>query len=160
MEPNPDFIGEFRSIRGGDITVNAAVSSTPRTLTYHRFSDGQLNGFLHQDMVDYHITRGVRYLGSQEIECLGIEEFLRECVPDDKEVDLLSIDIELHELDVLSRWNFNTYRPKLICIEILCSDIQAAQNSDVAKLLCRNGYVFVSRCFQSSFFADSRVWPG
>ena len=73
VEPNPEFISEFRRIRGEDITVNAAVSSTSGALTYHRFSDGQLNGFLTQNIVDYHIGRGVEYLGCEAVECIGIE---------------------------------------------------------------------------------------
>src|SRR5204862_4855194 len=116
IEPNPQYIEEFKKQRPEDVTINAAVSGDRAKLTYHRFGNGLLNGFYGRDIVDMHIANGQIYLGPTEIACMSVAEVLRHA--ENAEIDLLNIDIETMEASVLSAWDWMNRRPKIICVEI------------------------------------------
>jgi FkbM family methyltransferase len=161
VEPNPEYIPEFRAIRPEDVTVNTAISDTSRTLLYRRFDNPLLNGFLSDEQVAYTVSHGrARHLGDTPISCLGVKEFLHTYVK--KDTDVLTLDVESHEEAILSAWDWQSYRPKLICIEIHAPTIDAARSHPVTALLEGKGYRFVSRGWQSACFVDGRflTYPG
>jgi FkbM family methyltransferase len=156
IEPNPEYIEEFKTQRPDDVTINAAISGEPAKLTYHRFSNGLLNGFYGPDIVAIHVANGQTYLGSVEIDCISVAELLTHVKTAD--IDLLNIDIESMELTVLSAWDWTNRRPKIICVEIHADTIPNVLQSNVSSLLMTQGYLLVSRIFQSAVFVDGAVW--
>ena len=156
IEPNPEYIEEFKTQRPDDVTINAAISGEPAKLAYHRFSNGLLNGFYGPDIVAIHVANGQTYLGSVEIACISVAELLTHVKTAD--IDLLNIDIESMELAVLSAWDWINRRPKIICVEIHSDTIPNVLQSNVSSLLMTQGYLLVSRIFQSAVFVDGAVW--
>ena len=67
-------------------------------------------------------------------------------------VDFMNIDIEGAELEVLTTLDFDTYSPKVICVEIHEVDIVTALETDVARYLFSKGYVCVGSTVISFFF--------
>src|SRR5262245_52803640 len=74
VEPNPAYIGEFERLRPEDITLNVAIADVARQAAYHQFSNGLLNGFLSDDLVQYHIKQGETHLGSVLIDCVATHD--------------------------------------------------------------------------------------
>ena len=68
------------------------------------------------------------------------------------EVDVLNIDIEGAELELLESFDFDLFKPKIICIEIHGNDIVKCLESEVAKLLFSKGYKCVGCCVITFFF--------
>ena len=64
-----------------------------------------------------------------------------------KKIDFLNVDAEGSDLDVLKSLNFNIYRPKLICVEIITDSSLAPgyQFSNVAKLEDSEIYKFLTK---------------
>lgn len=54
-----------------------------------------------------------------------------------RQIDFLNIDVEVAEYQVMKKFNFKKYKPKLICIEI---HEQEAKKSKVYNLLFKNKY--------------------
>jgi FkbM family methyltransferase len=155
VEPNADVAESFRENRPEDTNLTLAISDSSRVLTYHHFDDPQVNGMYSEHDISMMVAHGYRQLGSTQIECIGINEFLHQYVH--RPIDLLAIDIENHEHIVLNAWDWASYRPRLICVEIHSNTMSSALESPVGRILASQEYVLMSRVFQSSFFVDGRA---
>ena len=120
----------------------------------HELTHGGECFFYGRDIVDMHIANGQTYLGPAEIECMSVAEVLRHA--ENAEIDLLNIDIETMEASVLSAWDWMNRRPKIICVEIHARTMINVLRSDVSWLLMKQGYLLMSRIFQSAVFVDGR----
>lgn len=67
-------------------------------------------------------------------------------------IDFVNIDVEGYEMAVLNGIRFDKYSPKIIAIEIHAPDMEAALQTDVAKLLKSKGYSAVACCVITYFF--------
>jgi FkbM family methyltransferase len=147
VEPNPDVIELFHRVRPEDLTLNIALSDQGGVLTYRRFANSLLNGFFSEEAIKF---KG-EYLGSIEINALSPKDFLQTYVGE-REIDFMSIDVEGFEQQILGSWDWERYRPKLICAEIFGPNVESVQQHEVHRILKREGYVFLSRVWQSSMY--------
>ena len=69
--------------------------------------------------------------------------------------ELLNIDVEGHELEVIQGLDLKKYRPKLITIEIHCTDVGEILKTKIYKILTNNRYKFISHHYQTSFFISN-----
>jgi len=60
-----------------------------------------------------------------------LDEILEKYLPKDQKIDFLSIDVEGMDLNVLRSNNFKKYRPKVILIEILRSNLSNIENNEI-----------------------------
>ena len=67
--------------------------------------------------------------------------------------DFLNIDLEGHDYEVLKNINFDKYRPKLVCVEIL---EKSKDKNNIFKFLKNKGYVFIKKC-EISYFFENRL---
>jgi len=154
VEANPEMCALYKQYRPLDRVFNIGIAPASGTLTYHRFDRYINNGFLADKIVGEHIGRGAKYLGSEDVECVAIADFLRNEVREP--VDILSIDIETMEPRILNAWDWSVCRPKLICVEIHSRDLLAMLSADVTIILKRNGYAPISRGIMSAVFIDAK----
>lgn len=152
VEPNPDFHALYNEKRPHDLALNIGLSAKMSgDLTYHRFNHPYINGFYGQDTVDWHTQKnGQTYLGSRQIECQRITDFLAANV--NRSVELLNIDVETLDVEILSAWDWNACKPLIICAEIHTTSLKDVVESDVAKILNAAGYTAVSRGWLSTIF--------
>ncbi len=155
VEPNSDLCALYANDRPKDRIFNFGIAPTAGKLTYHRFENYLLNGFLSQEVVDSHIRRGRNYLGPIDMECVAIGEFLRAEIKEP--VDFLSIDVEMMEPKIFSAWDWEACRPSVICVEIHSPDIKAMLNAPAAVILGKSGYTAVSRGLSSAIFLDASL---
>ena len=82
-----------------------------------------------------------------------------------KKIDFLNVDAEGSDLDVLKSLNFDIYRPKLICVEIITnpslapgyqfSHITKLDDSEIYKFLIKLNYIKTWSGVFSHLFADN-----
>jgi FkbM family methyltransferase len=157
VEANPEMCALYKQYRPQDRVFNIGIAPVSGTLTYHRFDQYLNNGFLPDKIVGEHIGRGETYLGSVDIKCVAVADFLRNEVRES--ADILNIDIETMEPRVLGAWDWAVCRPKLICVEIHSRDLFAMLEADVTIILKRNGYAPISRGIMSAMFIDAKFLP-
>jgi FkbM family methyltransferase len=155
VEPNPQYINDFLRERPEDVTLNVGLSDQSGKLTYHLFDEAMLNGFLPSSLVDYHVSQGRRHLGEVPVDCLSVRDFLDRYAT--RDIDVLNLDIETYEPAVLRAWDWNARRPKLICVEIHALSVTDVMKSEITDILANQGYLLMSRVFQSAMFIDSKV---
>ena len=82
-----------------------------------------------------------------------------------KKIDLLSIDVEGHELPVLEGLDFNKYRPNVIVVEYLDLNVSKLEiknlnienviNSEIYKFLTLKKYILVNSIYSDLIFIKS-----
>lgn len=103
----PGVLEKFKEIRPRDIFLRAAVTDYIGEATmYGRAIENSLIG------EDYK----VKYGESFKIGCLTMDAIIAQ-YPEFKEPDFMNMDIETNEEKALSKCNFKTFKPRLICIE-------------------------------------------
>lgn len=80
-----------------------------------------------------------------------LDQILQETVPQ-QHIDILSIDVEGHELDVLHGFTISHYNPTIVLCEIHGHDIEDVIHSKAYDYFKQNNYRLVSRCGGTCFF--------
>jgi len=149
IEPNPEDFHLFSKYRKRDININAGVGSNDGTLTYYMFNEPALNTFCSdeaskKDQLDnYSIVKKI------QIPVFKLENLLQKYLPQDKDINFLSIDIEGFEWEVFSSGFLDKYKPQVIVVEILNSSLDTLQSNKLYKLLLDNNYSCFSKLYNS-----------
>jgi FkbM family methyltransferase len=117
IDPNPELFHSFNINRTRDVNLNVGISSNTGSLEYYMFECSLLNT-LDKDKADVW-TKHSKLVDVREVPCTTLELVLREYLPVDVEIDLLSVDVEGHELSVLKSNDWTTHRPRLVVVEQL-----------------------------------------
>ena len=68
-------------------------------------------------------------------------------------IDFINIDAEGAEIEILKKFDFLTYKPLVVAVEIHGNNILSAINSEIAKILFKNNYRMVASTVITYFFA-------
>ena len=63
------------------------------------------------------------FIREKKIKALSLNSILENSKFKNRKIDFLNIDVEGADLEALQSLNFNTYKPKLICVEIIEKDL-------------------------------------
>jgi len=160
IDAMPGSMRLFEEVRPEDINLEVGVAATAGDHTFYMFENSALNGILSREVVELHVGRGEKLLGSQTIRCERINDLLDRHMPADG-FHLLNLDIEGHDLEVLRDLDFSRWRPKMIITEILGGlTIEQAYASEETKFLRSVGYALFSRLHLSNIFVDIHAIPG
>lgn len=143
---NIDF---FNYNRPNDININAAVSDRRENVDFFYYHDKSPINTLNQNISDKHMTTVKQVFKIQTETISKLLENLE--IP---KIDLLTIDVEGHELKVLKGFDFDKYNPSVIVLEFL--DLEAEKweipynnfnnilNSEIFIFLQSKNYKFVN----------------
>jgi FkbM family methyltransferase len=111
IEPQPDLAERLKRERTATV-FSVACSSPDRAGTMmHLHVAGAFSSFAPDLMVT-----GVQAEGGIDVPVRTLDDILAEaCAP--QPIDLLSVDVEGHELDVLRGFDFSRWQPRLILLE-------------------------------------------
>lgn len=150
LDPLPGSMVRFRLRRRRDINLELGVGRSCGIETYSRFVEPALSTF-NEIVASQRISEGWLLVNQEQVRVTTLEEVLEEHA-DGRHIDLLTIDVEGHELDVLKGLNLELHRPGVVCLESL-----AGQDDTPATLLIANGYREWARTVNSRFFIDARA---
>jgi FkbM family methyltransferase len=165
IEPNPNLKEVIERVRPNDVLLNVGVAfkKGQKSATYYAFnfvygpSGGELNTFLKtraEELQKGHPARNMTtFECEKEIPLVDINEVLLKYFSD-KELDLLSIDIEGLDMDVLQLIDYKRFRPKLICVESSKVDYTYDSKSEIEEFFKSKGYVLVGDTFTNKIFGD------
>jgi FkbM family methyltransferase len=134
-EPAKRWHEELRKNRNSYVETDCVWSNTGSVLTFNEVDSGELSTIASFSSSDDH--REARQRGnSYTVKTISLEDLL-EKYHAPKDIDYLSIDTEGSEYAILSNFNFDKYRIKVITCE---HNFTSAQEK-IFSLLQRNGYV-------------------
>lgn len=152
VDANPDLVRLFRRARPRDTAACAVVSDREGDVTFEICRDPALSKVRSGAGGDGLASGGVVTSISAKAQTLATL-FEQYEVPSD--FDLLSIDVEGHDLQVLKSFEINRYRPRLIVIEIAENNCKAALSNPVTLYLSSFDYVLVGFAARNAYFLAS-----
>jgi len=152
IDAMPGSMAAFHKARPRDISLEIPVMEHEGVLTYYQFNEPALNGFSKSlsDSRDgkggYHIT------SATEIRGLPLHDILNRYLPENMEIDFLSVDVEGLDLEVLRSNDWSRYRPKVVMAELLESSLSNMSENPVYDLMEKNGYQLFAKSMNTAFF--------
>ena len=111
VEPNPQAFALFQEHRPKDINLSIAVGDKANT-SVEFWINGPYSSFSREAA-----TVQSKNPYSVKVQTTTLAEIVRNHVPRDKQVDLLSIDCEGHDLIVLKSADWSSFHPKCLIVE-------------------------------------------
>lgn len=153
IDAMPGSMKPFNKCRKRDINIEKPVSDKKQILTYYAFNEPALNGFSKELSKERNTNdNGYQIIFEKDIETLTLEEILDVNLPDNQEIDFMTIDVEGLDFMVLKSNNFEKYKPKFILIEILGKTFSEIYNSEITKFLEKNNYSIYSKAVYTVIF--------
>jgi FkbM family methyltransferase len=140
IDPMPGSSQKFDKLRPRDINLEIGVSTTKGELNYYRFNDAALNSFdkelsLSRDRQSHFVLKDCI-----KVKVDTLKDILAEHSPEGQTIDIMSVDVEGHDLQVLQSNDWDKYRPKCILVESISSSLTDIKKCPIYQFLTSNGY--------------------
>ncbi len=155
IDANAELIAKHKRIRKKDISICAAVSNTVKEVVFYKSNLNTVS-----TISDEYYKRNKnrwKYTQEEKLTTRTLTSILDENMPQDTEIDFMSIDVEGTDLEVLQGLNFEKYRPKLIITEIHGFSVDNKDNYPIYQLLTDNGYYLHAFATLNVYFVDAKL---
>lgn len=156
IDAMPNSMKRFDKFRPRDINIEKPISGKKQILKYYAFNESALNGFSKKISEERNGKNGYFLKFTRDIETCTLEGILDNHLPENKNIDFLSIDVEGLDFEVLKSNNFEKYRPKLILIELIGINLSSIENNEVYKYLKKIDYYIYGKAIHTVFFVDNK----
>ena len=152
IDAMPNSMVQFNRIRPRDINIEKPISDKVEILTYYAFNEPALNGFskeislLRNELKDYQIE------STKELTTTTLQQILDDYLPEDKEIDFLSIDVEGLDMQVLRSIDLEKQAPRMILVEILQTNYLEVFDNEINKYLTNFNYSIYAKSGNTVFF--------
>src|SRR5437870_1295595 len=152
IEPSPGASEAFRRVRPRDLTLGVGVSDSSRAMTLYLMNDPALNTFDRDRVASLEATTAFRCVGAVEVSARPLRDVLAETA-ERRPIDLLSIDVERHELLALQSSDWDRFRPTLVLVENLDhSLLERLQEDRVHQFMKSVKYELVAKTMRTAFY--------
>lgn len=153
IDANPGAMKAFGRVRPEDINIEAAVSDEPRDLSFFIFNEPALNTFDPQLAAERDGLNGFSLLKTVPIQTTTLAAILREHAPEDRPIDLLTVDVEGFDLQVLRSNDWQRYRPEIVLAEdVTVTFWNQIASSPLTMFLQQQGYEPIARTVRTTFY--------
>lgn len=159
IDPTPGSMEEFERVRPRDINLEVAVSSVEGERSFHLFDEPALNSL--DEGLSRERARSSNYSLRKTITVAAIplRQILETHLPHSVDgIDLMSIDVEGHDMDVLRSNDWERFRPRILLIEMLDSSLDDIDQREEVVFLRGCGYRIYAKLVNTVVLRDVRVW--
>jgi FkbM family methyltransferase len=151
IDANPALIAQYQAVRRRDIAIVKAISNKEECVDFFIPKDSPLTSGIGRKSSG-HWKRAENNSSILRCNAQRLDSVLEECNAP-KNIDLLSIDVEGHELKVLDSLDFDVYKPKIIVVEMHGFELDNPSTSDVYMKLIQHNYKLIGYFAVNGFFA-------
>jgi len=152
IDANRELVAECASVKKEDICVFAAVSDGEREVTFYKAKNDCVSTLDEAQLVEWRERFDFSDAVEETVRTRTLTSVLDEHWPAGRPIDLLTIDVEGHDLQVLRGLDLTKYRPKIVLIEML--DLDGLYDSDVYHILDARGYKLEFFAALNAYFVD------
>jgi len=143
IEPNEELCKLSRTIRPGDVVINAGVKFDGQDeATYFSFEDTGINTF-DENRAKEMQEKGHELLSKKIIKLVSINDVFDKYFKDEK-VDFMSLDAESVDFAILQSIGFSKYRPKVICVEAAKTSLKYGTPNEMVSFMESNDYILMA----------------
>lgn len=137
IDANPDCIRKFKRVRPRDIAICSVVSDSGHEVDFYFCDEPLISGI--GAKTDGAWQRTNRNARIEKRSVVRLDELIGEHL-EGQAIDLLCVDVEGHELQVLSSLDLAETSPTLILVEMHDFDLKRQKGSPVYRHLLQYGY--------------------
>ncbi len=156
IDATPGSMEAFKTIRPKDCNLEIPIGVKKQTLTYYMFEEPAFNGFYldpkHAAFKEGESKIPSRLLTTKDITAIPLREILDQYVPKNKQIDLLSVDVEGMDYEVLQSNDWKRYKPSVIVVEDLTFSPENPQKSKIFTFLKDKQYILHTYTHPSLIF--------
>lgn len=146
----------FDRIRPRDVTVECGVGMQQGMLKYFAFNEPALNTFSEQEariksIYPYYIV------DTFEVPVTTLKQILDDQMPRNIQIDFMTIDVEGFDHEVISSNDWYRYRPGVVLVELLNTDIADIESHPTAQMLKINNYRPFAKTCKTYFFVANEA---
>jgi len=157
IDATPGSMKAFKWIRKRDINLEVPISVNKGKFFFSILNEPALNSFsssLTQERVDgnsnYHVISHV------ELETDTLANILDNYLPSECRIDFLNVDVEGFDYEVLLSNNWVKYRPKIVLVEILSTNLTELTNHAITRFMKNNAYELFAKSANTVFFRSDK----
>jgi len=148
---NANLIKKFRKIRRRDICLHAIVSDRRRDMVFYQDDKNHELSSVDPGLAA-ELKANNNNLKEVRLTSVTLEDILDRHLGS-REIDLLCVDVEHHDLEVLRGNNFSKYRPRIICVEFDGS-LGELNGSGLDTFLTGVNYEVLAFCSPNVYYVD------
>jgi FkbM family methyltransferase len=148
---NAALIKKFRRIRKRDICLHAIVSDERKEMIFYQDQKDH-----EYSSVDPELGNKLKANSKNLVEVKMTSTTLADIFDqylDNREIDLLCVDVEHHDLQVLKGNNFEKYRPGVICVEF-DGRLNELEGSELHTFLTGVNYEILAFCAPNVYYSN------
>lgn len=153
VDATPGSMAEFRRLRPRDINVECLVACDPSPQRFYVFSEPALNT-ASPAMARERPAENAQYRVTSEFELQPrtLASLLDEFLPKGQTIDLMSVDVEGLDLDVLRSNDWGRYRPTLLLVEVLQTELSDLDRHELVQFLRGRNYRPIAKLYNTVVF--------
>ena len=155
IDAMPNSMKIFNEERPFDINLEIAIMGQQGFATYYQFNEPALNGFSESISLGRDRLRDYKITERTAIGGMPLSDVLNKHMPPNTSIDFLTIDVEGLDFDVLKSNNWDRFRPKVILIEILVSNLDSLLSDPIATYLMGMNYRLYAKTLNTVFFISN-----
>ena len=152
IDAMPGSMEIFKKLRPRDINIEKAISDRNQVLTYYAFNEPALNGFSKELSEERDGHNEYKIIFKADLETAPLSEILDIYLPENQNIDFMSIDVEGFDLMVLKSNDWEKFSPKFVVVEILESSLNEIETSEITRFLKQFSYIIYAKCVNTVFF--------
>ncbi len=142
-------------MRRRDIAVCAAISDQESEVIFHEFEDELVSTLGGDALPEWEGKWKKR--GERVVKTRTLNSVLKETLQAGAEIDLLSVDVEGHDLNVLRSIDLDVFRPKLIVVEMQSHlQLNHVMQNPIVRYLEERGFSQIGYDTLNGYFVDTR----
>ena len=153
IDANPDLVAQHARIRPRDEAVCAAVADAEVDVEFTEFEDDAYSSLDPETVAEW--SKHTKVAKRRTVRTQLLTKLL-EAHAAPPRFELLSIDVEGHDLAALRGLDLDRFRPGVVVIEIHDLDLDRASDSEIHAHLTAHGYAFVGYAVSNAYFRDTR----
>lgn len=151
IDPIPGMKHKFDAIRPRDINIECGISQHEGDIAYYMFEESAFNTFSKSNYLS--ALRKTKLIDTIKVVTKPLSKVLRESLHEGQTITFMTIDVEGFELEVIKSSDWQSFRPKMLCIEALSQ----GKSDELDKFLSGVNYSKIANTKNSSFFVDDTV---
>lgn len=153
IDAMPGSMAQFRLHRPRDINLEIGISDQEGTSRFYVFDEPALNTF-DADIAHGHQGGTYKLTATVDVRLRPLGDVLQEHAQG-REIDLLSVDAEGHDLAVLRSNDWSRFRPRVVLAESVGSTIGTVHDDACAQLLTAAGYLPYAKTVNTVMYIDT-----
>lgn len=155
----PGSMAAFERMRPRDVNLELLISDQPGEHDFFVFDEPALNSM--SSGLSSSRERDTAYSVSEivSVHSMTLADVLRERARGVQKIDLLTIDVEGHDLQVLRSNNWDEFRPEAVLVEVLETRLGDLLDEPAVAFLVSLGYDVYAKLVRTVMLVDSRAEP-